>query len=187
MYFNWRLGCILWAKEEVVGEPETRNTKTSATMVRSWERANDCHHPTTCAGLECGIPVKHLELDMMTGQGPQPKCPSKETRWGRGLWSKEGHKTWRDEKPGNSKYAVNASGYYLKARQSAKLLNYFLLGFSCLTLLCSFLLYNESIICIHVSLPSWTSHYLLPTHPSRSSQSTRLSSLWGSHWIASPY
>ena len=36
-------------------------------MVRSWERANDCHHPTTCAGLVCGIPGKHLELDMMTG------------------------------------------------------------------------------------------------------------------------
>ena len=164
-------------------------------MVRSWERANDCHHPTTCAGLVCGIPGKHLELDMMTGhvimtcpqQGPQPKCPSKETRWGRGLWSKEGRKTWRDEKPGNSKYAVNSSCYYLKARQSSKLLNYILLGFSCLTLLCSFLLYNESIICIHVSLPSWTSQYLLPTHPSRSSQSTRLSSLWASHWIASPH
>lgn len=151
------------------------------------ERANDCHQPTTCAGLVCVIPVKHMGLDMMTGQGPQPKCPSKEIRRGRGLWSKEGWKTRRDEKPGNSKYAVNASCYYFKARQSAKLLKYFLLGFSYLMLLCSFLLYNGSVICIHASLPSWTSHYLLPTRPSRSSQSTRLSSLRGSCWPASPH
>ena len=37
--------------------------------------------------------------------------------------------------------------------------------------------WSESAICIHISLPSWTSLLATPYHPSRSPQSTELSSL----------
>ena len=57
---------------------------------------------------------------------------------------------------------------------------YFLLEYNCFTRLYSFLLYsnvNQLNVYIHISLPLWTClppH--LPSHPSRSSQNTELSS-----------
>ena len=56
---------------------------------------------------------------------------------------------------------------------------FFLLEYNCFTMLCWFLLYNEVnqlCIYIHISPPSWDP-FSTPIPPSRSSQSTKLSSL----------
>ena len=53
---------------------------------------------------------------------------------------------------------------------------YFLLEDNCFTMLLVSAVQHESTISIHISLPSWTSLYH-PSHPSMSSQSTKLSPL----------
>ena len=65
------------------------------------------------------------------------------------------------------------------SKQIFYFMSYFIFGVLLLyrVMLVSAVQRSESAICIHISPPSWAPHSPPPSHPSRSSQSTELSSL----------
>ena len=65
------------------------------------------------------------------------------------------------------------------SKQIFYFMSYFIFGVLLLyrVMLVSAVQWSESAICIHISPPSWAPHSPPPSHPSRSSQSTDLSSL----------